>query len=585
MPGAIWKLENETLEGSSNQGDQTGYNAAKAAVEAAGGLLQVGPGLEALSLGTFLGTKTSLVRVTNTGKMFIGGLRFADLVDPTKSVFFDVSAVATGVERVVVLPNWGGVLPVPVDAGVAGRFLRSGGAGQPVWDDVIVAAPLRGDLVVGNVTPAWDRLTIGAANTLLKSNGTDPAWGTVALLSSFHDDTLAASPVAGDLIYANATPKWARLPKGTDTHVLTMVAGAPAWQAPGAASTHDALPDTNPVAVASCSWATGTDQITAAAGSFSNVKPGWRIHLGALDSTVTYNSTVLSVSGDGSTITASVTNTGSSMSGVAIYFVSGDHWNDTVVVDSVSGETPTGAGYFLTAGRGTYRAGFGGTQTFQEIRGPVRWMGLVGGGIRTDFRVNGSNVGSGASPAGFRMMKHGSGTVGIYFNTEALTLTNHVLHFGNPAADSQLVLQNTNGSGTTVCAVIDNTALSAARTFSVPNIAGRIAVRTSEGNHTGQTAALGSQTLATAPPAGMYRVSVYARCSTAGSGAVQARLNWNDGTARSNQSIGTALDLTGSNYAEGQRVIYVASGNVTYDATFTGAGGEVYDLRVRMEAI
>lgn len=38
----------------------------------------------------------------------------------------------------------------------------------------------RGDLIIGNATPAWDDLPIGAANTVLKSDATDPAWGNVA---------------------------------------------------------------------------------------------------------------------------------------------------------------------------------------------------------------------------------------------------------------------------------------------------------------------------------------------------------------------------------------------------------------------
>lgn len=58
---------------------------------------------------------------------------------------------------------------------------------------------------------------------------------TSKLLSTTHTDTLAADPVQGDLIVANATPAWSRLAKSaTNGHVLTMVAGAPAWAAPAA---------------------------------------------------------------------------------------------------------------------------------------------------------------------------------------------------------------------------------------------------------------------------------------------------------------------------------------------------------------
>jgi hypothetical protein len=57
------------------------------------------------------------------------------------------------------------------------------------------------------------------------------------LLSATHLDTLAASVVAGDIIYGNATPKWARLAKGTDGQVLTLASGLPSWASAGAATT------------------------------------------------------------------------------------------------------------------------------------------------------------------------------------------------------------------------------------------------------------------------------------------------------------------------------------------------------------
>jgi len=71
--------------------------------------------------------------------------------------------------------------------------------------------------------------------------------GSHALLSATHSDTVADSVLAGDLIYGNATPKWARLAKGTDGNFLKMASGYPAWAAHGltysdvgaAASGHD----------------------------------------------------------------------------------------------------------------------------------------------------------------------------------------------------------------------------------------------------------------------------------------------------------------------------------------------------------
>lgn len=47
--------------------------------------------------------------------------------------------------------------------------------------DTVSGAVARGSLVVGNSTPAWSALTIGAAGTFLISDGTAPAWGTALI--------------------------------------------------------------------------------------------------------------------------------------------------------------------------------------------------------------------------------------------------------------------------------------------------------------------------------------------------------------------------------------------------------------------
>jgi hypothetical protein len=42
--------------------------------------------------------------------------------------------------------------------------------------DTLTASVVRGDLVIGNSTPKWARLAVGAANAVLSSDGTDIAW-------------------------------------------------------------------------------------------------------------------------------------------------------------------------------------------------------------------------------------------------------------------------------------------------------------------------------------------------------------------------------------------------------------------------
>ncbi len=61
--------------------------------------------------------------------------------------------------------------------------------------DTAASTVTRGDLIVGTATPAWDDLAIGSANTVLASNGTDPAW---TALSSSH---IGAGDLANALIW------------------------------------------------------------------------------------------------------------------------------------------------------------------------------------------------------------------------------------------------------------------------------------------------------------------------------------------------------------------------------------------------
>ena len=63
-------------------------------------------------------------------------------------------------------------------------------------------------------------------------NGTSWASADIqhALLSAIHSDTETETPVAGDIIIANALAKWSRLAKGNDDEVLTLDSGLPTWK-------------------------------------------------------------------------------------------------------------------------------------------------------------------------------------------------------------------------------------------------------------------------------------------------------------------------------------------------------------------
>ena len=50
------------------------------------------------------------------------------------------------------------------------------------------------------------------------------------LFSATHPDTVPASPVSGDIIFSNDTPKWTKLLKGDDDEILTLKSGLPSWE-------------------------------------------------------------------------------------------------------------------------------------------------------------------------------------------------------------------------------------------------------------------------------------------------------------------------------------------------------------------
>ncbi len=53
--------------------------------------------------------------------------------------------------------------------------------------DTLPAAVVRGDLIIGNSTPAWARLVVGAANSVLWTDGTDVSWSAAPRLANIAD--------------------------------------------------------------------------------------------------------------------------------------------------------------------------------------------------------------------------------------------------------------------------------------------------------------------------------------------------------------------------------------------------------------
>ena len=84
-------------------------------------------------------------------------------------------------------------------------YVDTGLGGKQASDaDLTAVAGLtvtRGDLIIGSADPAWTDLAIGAANTVLITNGTDPSWGTVTS-AMITNDTITTSDLAAAQTFA-----------------------------------------------------------------------------------------------------------------------------------------------------------------------------------------------------------------------------------------------------------------------------------------------------------------------------------------------------------------------------------------------
>ena len=99
---------------------------------------------------------------------------------------------------------WSDTTVLTMGTTVDGEFLKRSGTtivsatnallDGVIHNDTVAQGVTRGSLIYGNATPKWDELTIGAANALLGSDGTDVSWfACTAAGRAILDDATAAA--------------------------------------------------------------------------------------------------------------------------------------------------------------------------------------------------------------------------------------------------------------------------------------------------------------------------------------------------------------------------------------------------------
>lgn|SRR2546425_3890253 len=99
--------------------------------------------------------------------------------------------------------------------------------------DSLAGTVVRGDVIVGNSTPAWSRLAVGSANRLLRSNGTDPSWAQVVLTTDVSGILPVANGGTGMAYFTVAGPTTARTYTFPDASATVLTSNAAVTAAQG----------------------------------------------------------------------------------------------------------------------------------------------------------------------------------------------------------------------------------------------------------------------------------------------------------------------------------------------------------------
>ena len=174
----------------------------------------------------------------------LGGLRVNDDVDDVYGVTHITVSAATLVD------NGGGHVTITT----------GGGGGSGTVTNIATAGTVNGVTLTGGPITATGTITLGGT---LAINNTD--WSGTAL-SATNGGTAQTTYATGDVLYASGTNTLAKLPAGTDTHVLTLASGVPEW-APSSGGTGTVTSVSTTLSGISIATATTTPAISGTLGA------------------------------------------------------------------------------------------------------------------------------------------------------------------------------------------------------------------------------------------------------------------------------------------------------------------------------
>lgn len=234
-----------------------------------------GPSASPASAGVFRLSNTESIgwrNNANNGDETIT-LTASDVFEFTDAISTDTSLIledpGAGTDTITIQsPTLGApyTLTLPVDDGTNNQVLATNGSGVLSWaSDVGFADPMttRGDMIYRNSSNVTDRLPVGAANTVVRTDGTDVSYGKVALGTDVSGTLPIANggtnngslSVSAGVVYYGDGSKLVGLAAGNSGEVLqSNGAGAPSWVSPGSGGGFTVYGQSSLYTASGCNW-------------------------------------------------------------------------------------------------------------------------------------------------------------------------------------------------------------------------------------------------------------------------------------------------------------------------------------------